>query len=122
MPDSIESCLRRSLASSPSLGVQTFLSYVDDPAAWPLLPDLFERVRSLTPADTKSSRHYRSIVRMGLTASTGIMTHVGFDMSDPLHSSIWDWIVETTESDNAQLAEATYLLCLLYTSPSPRDS
>ena len=111
MPDGNESYLRGLLASSPYHCVLSFLSHVEDPAAWPLLPKLFERVRSLTPADTKSDSHYRSIVRMGLTASTGIMAHVGFDMSDPLHSSIWGWIVETTESDNAPIAaEATYLL------------
>ena len=111
MPDGNESYLRRSLASSPYHGVLNLLSHAEDPAAWSCLPDLFERVRSLTPADTKSSGHYQMIVRNGLAASVVIMTHVGFELSDPLHSSIWDWLVETTESDNAPpAAEAIYLL------------
>ena len=107
MPDDNESDFRRALAASPLRGALNLLDRVEDPAAWSLLPDLFERVRSVTPTDTRSVVHYREIVRIGVAASMAILKNVGFDRSNPLHSSIWDWTVEVTESDNAPLAAAT---------------
>jgi len=48
---------------------------------------------------------------MGVKASTAILRNVGLELSNSLHSSIWDWIVEITESNNAPLAaEAIYSL------------
>ena len=111
MSNSSESEFRRLLAALPHYGALKLFNRADEPAAWAVLPDLFECIRSLTPADTKSDQHYREIVRIGIAASTAIMKNVGFELSNSLHSSIWDWIVETTETDNAPLAAAaTYSL------------
>ena len=76
----------------------------DDPGVWCFLSALYDGMRVIKRSDSRDDNHFAEVARVGYKAAAAIMNNVGFDPTDELHASIWNWIVNGTESENAQLA------------------